>query len=394
MNHDLQFYSALPSDTRSLVALLKDEQSFVSLPESWDIVITDVADSTMAVAEGKYREVNLTAVSCIVAAQNIARTHSIQIPFLFGGDGATLMCPASITSELVQAFEIIVHNARKNFGFVLRVGSINATRIFEMQGSIKLAKTMIAPGYDQILCIGNGLALAEKIIKNEYTEKEGRDKGSGNTDIFLKGLQCRFREIAAPHNNGEILSLVITAKEHAPQARLYAEILEIIESLYGSNDTRHPVTKQHLSIATAYKDSARELKMRYEKPSIPMLVSHMLRVFIASLIFKCNIATKLFDPTIYKQQLIAATDNLKIDGSLKTTIHGLPAQREKLIHALNAREQKGVLNFGYYSTDATVMTCYVYDRSSGHIHFLDAKGGGYTQAAAMLKQKIRASETL
>jgi len=36
------------------------------------------------------------------------------------------------------------------------------------------------------------------------------------------------------------------------------------------------------------------------------------------------------------------------------------------------------------------MSCYVRDRKDQHVHFVDGSGGGYTQAAGMLKKKIRA----
>ncbi|MFT5165733.1 MAG: hypothetical protein ACI8P3_000961, partial [Saprospiraceae bacterium] len=40
----------------------------------------------------------------------------------------------------------------------------------------------------------------------------------------------------------------------------------------------------------------------------------------------------------------------------------------------------------------SVMSCYVRNRDDQHIHFVDGSQGGYTQAAIMLKKKLRGSE--
>src|SRR3989338_6036459 len=124
MPDDHDFYANIPSSKKSLIALLNDERSFFTVPSSWDVVVTDIEGSTRAVREGKYREVNLVAVSCLVSALNIARKRHIQIPFFFGGDGATMLCPPTMTDELMCALQLIQRNAEQNFELTLRVGKI------------------------------------------------------------------------------------------------------------------------------------------------------------------------------------------------------------------------------------------------------------------------------
>ena len=45
-------------------------------------------DSTRAIAEGRYKDVNMIGAACINAVLNISRKKSV--PYVFGGDGATL----------------------------------------------------------------------------------------------------------------------------------------------------------------------------------------------------------------------------------------------------------------------------------------------------------------
>ncbi len=47
---------------------------------------------------------------------------------------------------------------------------------------------------------------------------------------------------------------------------------------------------------------------------------------------------------------------------------------------------------GLHICRESVMSCYVRDRSDDHIHFIDGIGGGYTQAATVLKKNLRRAQ--
>ena len=66
-----------------------DERNFFPAPDDWVIVITDIRSSSTAVAEGRYKDVNMMGGAAICAVQNA--TGSRDWPFVFGGDGATLL---------------------------------------------------------------------------------------------------------------------------------------------------------------------------------------------------------------------------------------------------------------------------------------------------------------
>lgn len=50
------------------------------------MVIADVVGSTQAIEAGADRDVNTVGVACIAAVVNVDR--SVDIPFVFGGDGS------------------------------------------------------------------------------------------------------------------------------------------------------------------------------------------------------------------------------------------------------------------------------------------------------------------
>jgi hypothetical protein len=64
------------------------------VPGDWWIVVADVVGSTKAIEEGAYKKVNTVGVACIAAVVNVDR--SVEMPFVFGGDGATFAVPGKL----------------------------------------------------------------------------------------------------------------------------------------------------------------------------------------------------------------------------------------------------------------------------------------------------------
>ena len=77
------FYARLPVNELCLSELLGEEHLFFNVPVSWTVVITDIKDSTKAIANGMHETTNLLATGCIVAVLNIAHQERITVPFFF-----------------------------------------------------------------------------------------------------------------------------------------------------------------------------------------------------------------------------------------------------------------------------------------------------------------------
>src|SRR3954465_9181956 len=78
-------------------------EHFHRLPDDWLIVISDIRDSTPAISAGRYKDVNMIGAACIVAALNAV--SDFEIPFVFGGDGATLALPQSLLPTILKALQ-------------------------------------------------------------------------------------------------------------------------------------------------------------------------------------------------------------------------------------------------------------------------------------------------
>src|SRR5262249_29930567 len=70
---------------------LMDPSLYRRLPDDWVIGMTDVVQSTKAIAERRYKAVNMAGAAAIAAVANALGGR--EFPFIFGGDGATFALP-------------------------------------------------------------------------------------------------------------------------------------------------------------------------------------------------------------------------------------------------------------------------------------------------------------
>jgi hypothetical protein len=101
-----------------------DPALHIDVPDDWWIVIADVSDSTEAIAWGAYKNVNTVGVACIAAMVNIDRR--IELPYLFGGDGATFAIPEALCEPAVVALRGTQRMAITQFGLHLRAGLVES----------------------------------------------------------------------------------------------------------------------------------------------------------------------------------------------------------------------------------------------------------------------------
>src|ERR1700690_331581 len=79
------FYASLPV-LRDFTRVM-DPALFAPLPDGWMVGAADVVQSTKAIAENRYKAVNMAGAAVIVAIINALENRDF--PFVFGGDGAS-----------------------------------------------------------------------------------------------------------------------------------------------------------------------------------------------------------------------------------------------------------------------------------------------------------------
>src|ERR1700729_2050976 len=76
------FYSTVP--IRRGFRSLMDAAQYTPLPDDWTVGIADVVQSTKAIAEQRYKAVNMAGAAVIASVTNALGDR--EFPFVFGGD--------------------------------------------------------------------------------------------------------------------------------------------------------------------------------------------------------------------------------------------------------------------------------------------------------------------
>lgn len=377
------FYSRLPINQIPLSELLMEEHLFYKVPANWNVVITDVKKSTMAVANGLHETVNLVATGSIVAVLNIAAKANITVPFFFGGDGATFIIPSSILEPAMKALLQHQQNTEQSYKLMLRVGHVPVEDIYTGNHLLNISKLKASELFSIPVVLGDGLSYAEKIIK-------GEDYLPGifsinEDDLDLSGMQCRWDKIKPPDNYDEVVSLLVIVRHGMNQAAGFKKVINKLDEIYGDQGKRKPITVSKLKLKGTLKKIGAETQARFGRRNFGYLMRNWFATMLGSLYFKTKTGKK------YLTQLVELSDTLVMDGRINTVISGTRQQREMLQAALDMMEQNGEINYGLHVSGESVMSCYVRNMNEDHIHFVDGGGGGYTKAAGVLKKKIYTS---
>ena len=384
------FYTALPV-CPSFTDVTRPEV-YAALPDDWVIIIGDVQGSTAAIARGQYKDVNLVGSSLLIATFNTLGRSDI--PFVFGGDGATLAVPESELARVTPALLATRRMARDGFDLDLRVGIVPMRDIRAAGHDALVARVRLAEKFSLAAFWGGGLGWAERMVKDAQAGSTYWLEGDAEPgpDTFA-GLECRWRGV--PSERGETLALLVqaTASNDAQRVRVYVEVVKKLREVFGET-AGHPVaisqlqlagdpaafrgeTKVHLSQAGPLRRALFQLKVRLGTALGGFFMRHRLKI-------------GKIDWSKYTQDVVQHSDFRKFDGVLRMILSATPAQREELTNWLDKRYRAGELAYGVHIAKEALVTCLIFEREGGHIHFIDGAGGGYALAATDLKARLAA----
>jgi len=388
------FYADLPVLDNFLD--ITDSRSFKSVPSDWYVVITDIVGSTKAIESGRYKDVNLLGACSIVAVLNIA--GKLKIPFIFGGDGAAILIPPSLFVKTKQALLATQHRAKTEFDMELRVGAVPVSDVIAAKYELKVAKLKVSENYYQAAFAGEGLSYATQLIKQPETASLYNYYEDSKFDIKVdfSGLECRWQDIPSKHNETVTLIVKAMSEDKEINNKIYREVIKKIHSIYGREDTLHPIAKKYLNLAFGYKFLGAETRLRAKNNNFwhKLLYFQKIRVenILGWFLMTFQIQLQDVDWGTYKETVIAATDYKKFDDMLRMVISGNREQREKLSRYLEKNSRNGRLMYGLHTSDRVLMTCLVFERNGRQVHFVDGADGGYAVAAKEMKQRINSNQ--
>ncbi|SCY26843.1 Protein of unknown function [Nonlabens sp. Hel1_33_55] len=383
MENSKHFYANLKAENAAVRKILRRESAFVNVPNDWHVVVADVQNSTAAVNKGLHNNVNLAATGSVATVMNIAKVKlkDEEIPYFFGGDGVTFLTHQDIVETVITALKTYKTHVKENLHLILKVGSMPVSEIYEARNKISIAKCEINDFLNIPVLIGNGLKFAERQIKDNFETLQGNTDYLKNID--LKGMECRWEEIAPRNKENQVVCLLALCSDEAQQATTYAEIMDIIHLVFGDLKERQPITTTRLKLNATVDKIRKEMMARLGKEDMGYLMKNWLITYFGTFYFKFFKEGKQ-----YLSKVSQLSDTIMFDGTLNTVMEGSPSQIESLRNYLDMMEREGRITYGIHTTYASVMSCYVQDRKNNHVHFVDGTEGGYTSAAVIFKNKL------
>lgn len=373
----LELYDRIPSF--SDYGDLTVDRHYARLPGDWSVVVADIAGSTEGIAAGRYRDVNTIGAACIAAVLNALGTTSV--PYVFGGDGASLVLPPERLDQALRALAALRVNARAQFGMDLRVGVMPVSEAEAQGARIEVARYEIKSGRCIALFRGGGLAVAERRIKAD-PDRYAPDCGPGS--YSLAGLSCRWNRI--PSGKGHLLSLLVQVPEGPRQAGVYGELLTRLRTILdGDMDAANPLDVRRATYKTIRQCLADERRYQRSAWSLRFL-ARAAEIVACVLVFRLRLPIPVRKPWTYAAAMRPHADYRKFDDMLRMVIDCTPEQAEAIEALLRERHRSGALWYGVHRARHALMTCLVGGLDDGeHIHFIDGDDGGYAMAARQLK---------
>jgi Protein of unknown function (DUF3095) len=383
------FYTALP--TLDSFWEITNLQNFVPVPTDWLIVVTDIVGSTRAIAKGHYKDVNLLGACSIVAVLNCAA--DLDLPFVFGGDGAVILIPPTLRSAATSALLATQAIAQEFFNLDLRIGIVPVAEVAIGANRLEIAKLRVSENYSQAVFVGGGLTAATDRVKDPATAQRYQPQGVAQPTANFAGLECRWRDVPSPH--GETVSLLVQAD--CPDSHgLYKKVLEQIRLIYGRETDFHPIALDGLTLGFGHHQLLPETKLRRSAPNGLQTQLYLWKIRLENLLgtffMRCNLTVGGVAWGRYPTRVTAATDYRKFDDMLRMVISGTTQQRRRLTAYLESHHRAGRLVYGMHVSDRALLTCLVFEREGRQVHFVDGADGGYALAALAMKDRMGADK--
>jgi hypothetical protein len=388
-SHTEHFYREVP--TMPSFAKATEGRTHIDVPKDWWIVIADVIGSTQAIESGAYKKVNTVGVACIAAVINVDR--EIDLPFVFGGDGATFAVPESMRERVMMALRAAQKLSRESFGLSLRVGLVSVGDLAQQGYWVRLGKVRLSEHMTQPVFSGRGWEEAERRVKAAGADVLTVEEQNGIADGKFDGFECRWQ--AVPSFKGHKLALLVAAVSPNPEQNLktYQNVLEKIQSIYGDVEEYHPLRAEQMQMTFNPKLLSHELRVRTAHLSLFKRASYLIKMIwenlAGSVLFAAKLDTKEVNWSQYRNEMVENSDFQKFDGMLRMVIDGSEEQTQQLRDYLDALYRQGLLVYGKHKSKEALVTCIVQSYNGKHQHFVDGGDGGYALAAREFKRRLK-----
>jgi hypothetical protein len=358
---------------------LMDPALYSPLPDDWTVGVADIVESTTAIANQRYKAVNMAGAAVIAAVTNALDGR--EFPFVFGGDGASF---AIAPADLARAREALAATAiwvKEDLDLVMRVALV-PVKVVRAQGfDVRVARFGPSPNLSYAMFSGGGRGWAEAAMKRGEFAVPAAPPG---TQPDLSGLSCRFEEM--PSTRGLILSVLVVPAQGADPLAFRRVIEDVIDLLERSPDAGRPVPPEGPPLRWPPAGVEYEARAARGGPLLVRRTFVLATTLWAYVVMRFGIKVGNFVPKAYVQQVVENSDFRKYDDGLRMILDCTPELERALTQRLVTAASNRIVRYGLHRQDAAMMTCFTPSvMRSDHVHFIDGARGGYASAATALK---------
>lgn len=379
------FFKTLPVFTR--FEGVTDDSNYRPLPDNWVLALADIVSSTQAIADGRYKAVNMAGASVISAVLNALDRGDY--PFVFGGDGALIAVPPSGIERARDALAAVRAWVADELKLDLRVALVPMVDARAQGLDVHVARFSPTPSVSYAMFAGGGASWAEKQMKAGAYDIE---RAANDARPDLTGLSCRWNPIQA--RNGEIVSIIAAPGDGGNGPEFQSLVTDIIAIVAEQSRDGHPVPADGPELALTFDSVNAEARATAsEGRRFQRKLAIGAQIGLVYILHKLGIKLGGFDARRYKRAVAANSDFRKFDDGLKMTVDVDSPHLARIEDRLQGAERRGICCYGLHRQGAALMTCFVpTPLSQDHMHFIDGADGGYAMAAAQLAEKRSAGD--
>ncbi len=364
--------------------------AYEPVPDDWIVMIADVQGSTRAIEEGHYKDVNMVGAASITAVLNTC--GDIEVPFVFGGDGGTVVVPGSLSKAAGDALVGLQAISRATFGLALRVGAIPVVELRAQGTDVRVRKYQLSTGNYLAMFAGGGVELSDSLLKrappgSPYLLAAQSQVGAPD----LQGLSCRWEPLIP--RSGRMMTLMVrgTKGDPADESTLLGDVVRSISDILGHRlQDSAPASVRSMTFGWPPRGLGLEARATAGRQTF---LRRYAAVLASSLIqFWCERFDRRagsYNAPVYREELRSNTDFRKYDGVLRMVLDVSESQAERIEQHLKREQDAGRLVYGVHVADTALMTCLVFSlEQSEHVHFIDGADGGFAMAAQEFKSKL------
>ena len=328
---------------------------------------------------------NLIGAACVTATLNV--TKGLELPYVFGGDGATVVVPPEVRDAVADALLRTRRLAASGFGLELRVGMVPVYELERRGARVLVAKYELSPGNHLAMFAGGGLALADHLIKDGAGF--GLDDHGEPDPPDLEGLSCRWQPYQSL--NGQMLSLLVRTLDPDDLALQREIIARLSEILSAGADAARPVQRANMRFVWPPKGLAAEaILTQGRRPRALHRLYLALESLLQLIAERFDLKIGRYDAPLYREELRRNSDHRKLADSLHMVLDCTEAEVAAIEAYLAGLHAEGRVVYGTHRAARAMMTCLVFSlEQSRHVHFIDGADGGYALAALQLKSQLQ-----